>query len=156
MTAQIALGFGLSVLVIGTIALMLKLMIFALALDDWFELRGTAKEHPEKMVADDEVIASAVRVGVVIVSVVIGLMWVLTIIMRWNVTPLLYVLAGGLLLQALLALFNGARSMFFRRAMARVLNKSRRPVSSLMEPRTQIEDHIQETTQHTHTEVTTS
>jgi len=135
MTTQIALGFGLSVLVIGTLALMLKLMIFALALDDWFELRNVSKEYPEKMVADDELIASAVRVMVVTVSVVIGLVWVLTILLHWNVNPLLYVLAGGLLLQALLALFNGSRSMLFRRSMARVMNRQRRPVYSAAQAR---------------------
>jgi hypothetical protein len=127
-TDPVALGFPALVLAMATIALMLKLMIFALALDDWFEMRDTPKSHPERMVADDEVVASAARVVSVVIVVIIASVWVLTVLMGLPVILIRATFGLGILALAFLALFNGMRSMLFRRAMARVLNRSRRPV----------------------------
>lgn len=123
-----ALTFALAVLVISSIALMLKLMIFALAIDDWWELKSVPKSNPERMVADDEAYASTGRVVSVMITVLIGLIWVLVVLDIAPVAWLRVVLALGILLQALIAVWQGARATMHRRRMALVLNRSRRPV----------------------------
>ena len=123
-----ALTFALIVLIVGSVALMLKLMIFALAIDDWWELREMPKTHPERMVADDEASASAGRVLSVSITVVIGVVWVLGALEVAPVAVLRITIAIGVLLQAVIAVYQGGRGMFFRRKLAQVLNRSRRPV----------------------------
>lgn len=125
----LALTFAVSVLVLGTVALMIKLMIFALALDDWWELRDDPKTNPERMVADDEAIASAGRVLSVGITVAIGLVWTLTVIDVVAVGWLRGTIAVGVLIQAVIAVIQGGRAMLHRRRLARVLN-TRRPMAT--------------------------
>ena len=121
--------FALLVIIVGSPALAIKLMIFALAVDDWWELRAADKRDPERMVADDEVLASALRVISVLGVMVTGLVWLLVAI---GVVPVLWVriaFAVNLLLQAVLADVQGVRAMTFRRSMARIMSRVRRPVA---------------------------
>lgn len=137
----LAFTLALLVTIIGTLALMFKLMVFALALDDWWEVRGMHKHHPERMVADDEAIASAGRVAAVGLTVILGLVWLLFLFGFTNSAVVRVVLTLVVILQALLALFQGIRAMLFRRALARVINKSRRPVGPDSMP---VEHHTRE------------
>src|SRR6266536_4915116 len=123
-----ALTFAMIVLIVGSVALMLKMMIFALAIDDWWELREMPKTHPERMVADDEASASAGCVLSVAITVVIGVVWVLGALEVAPVAVLRITIAIGVLLQAVVAVYQGGRGMFFRRKLTQILNHSRRPV----------------------------
>jgi len=131
--ASIALTYVLVLLIISLIALMMKLMIFVLAADDWWELRDVPSTLPERMVADDEVVASALRVVSVMVVVGICIVWLLRILLNIPVLTLVMAMALGLATMAILANIQGMRALIFRRRMARILNRRRRPVGLQVE-----------------------
>jgi hypothetical protein len=130
------LRVALAVLFLGTIALMLKLMIFALAIDDWWELHDMPKFHPELIVASDEAFASALRVLSVVIIVLDGLVWLLRVLIDLDIRLWWTWNAVSLILLALIAVIQGARALSVRRLMARILNRSRRPVGKADRPDT--------------------
>jgi len=128
----VSLGAAIALTALGTFALMIKLMIFALAIDDWWEVRSLAGPNPAKMVARDEVVASAGRVISVFISVLIGVVWMITILVTHENVPLVIAIVGGLLLQALLSDVQGIRALLHRRALSRALERTRRPTGAPM------------------------
>jgi hypothetical protein len=124
-----SLTFALTITIIGAVALMLKLMIVALALDDWWEMRTLPKMNPERMVADYEVTSSVMRAMSVAVTLTIGVVWLVDLFILPDPPSLLRItIVFGVLLQALLALAQGVRSLLFRRSLTRVFSHKRRPV----------------------------
>lgn len=130
-TREVFIAIGISVLVISLLAMMMKLMLMALVVDDWFELRNDPKESPARMVAEDELWTSVGRVISIILVVIIGVAWVVVALVQTptilRITPLTFIIAGTAIGHAVLAVVNGTRSLLFRRKMARILSGHRRP-----------------------------
>lgn len=124
----VGLAASLTVLALGTFALMMKLMIFALALDDWWEARSLPSRSLERMVAEDEAVSSGLRVAAVVIVVLVGLTWALAEIYIMPFAVVRWVFVIGLLAQAVLAVLQGLRAMFIRRKLAMLLSNARRPV----------------------------
>lgn len=121
---------GLVVLTIGVIAMMLKLVLLGLAVDDWYELREASPTLPEKMVADDELVSGIGRLISVMTTVAVGIIWVVIALNNptpnIRLTPLVLVIPLAIGIQAALACWQGARGLLFRRRLARVLSGRRR------------------------------
>lgn len=130
MAIEMFTALGVIVLTIGILAMMLKLVLLALALDDWYELRNADASSPEKMVADDELVSGIGRVLSVMLTVAVGILWVVIAISTdtptIRITPLAVVIPAAIGGQAILACWQGARGLIFRRKLARVLSGRRR------------------------------
>ena len=128
-------GLGLSVLVVGILAMMLKLVLLALAVDDWYELRNTDSRSPEKMVADDEFGQELAGLVSVCLTVAVGIIWVAIAVNSdaptIRLTPLAVVIPACIAGQATIACWQGARGLMFRRKLARTLSGRRRSSSEL-------------------------
>ena len=126
-------ALGLIVLIVGLLAMMFKLVLLGLAVDDWYELRDAPATSPEKMVADDELVSGIGRLCSVILTVTVGVLWVVVAINSdapsIRLTPLAMVIPVTIAGQSILACWQGARGLMFRRKLARILSGRRRSVS---------------------------
>jgi F0F1-type ATP synthase assembly protein I len=118
---------------IASVALLAKAMLVALAFDDWQEVRGLHEHNPSRMISRYEIISSAGRVTSVLIVVVIGLVWLVTVLADTPPLILGITILVGLLLLALIAVWQGFRGLLYRRALARVMTSSRRPIGSAAE-----------------------
>lgn len=139
---EVFTGLGVAVLTIGLLAMMLKLVLLGLAIDDWYELRHSPSTSPEKMVADDELVSGLGRLLSVCLTVAVGILWVV-IGLNYDapairLTPLAVIIPASIAGQSVLACWQGARGLMFRRRLARVLSGRRRSSSDLYEAKAQV------------------
>jgi hypothetical protein len=119
------LTLGLVVLIFSIIAFVLKSMLIALAIDDWVDLRGSGLEL-ETATALDEVHAAVGRWCAVVLSLIVGTVWVVVALQDGRgafiaITPVSITVAVVTILQAAIAVYQGARGLFFRRRLGRMV-----------------------------------
>lgn len=126
---EVFVAMGLVVLVASLLALLLKVALFALVADQWFGLRHALDHNSEKAVAQDEYWSAILRICGVLLSLIVGVTWVIVAITLtrqfFEATGLIFVIAFTSIGHAVLADAQGIRSLFFRRRMARLFSSPR-------------------------------
>ena len=134
MPIELFTALGVAVVVTGILATMMDLVLLGVAVDDWYELRESAASSPEKMVADDELGSEISRLLSVLMTVAVGVLWVVLAVNSESpsvrITPLAMIIPATIAGQAVIACWQGAKGLLFRRKLARVLSGRRRSVAT--------------------------
>jgi Na+/phosphate symporter len=121
---------GVVVLSAAILAMMLILMLTALIVDDWFEIKNEPRDSPARLVAQDELWTSVIGIISILMVMVLGVLWVIGAAVTERetvvISPLTFIIAGTLITQVFLADLQGVRRLLFRRRMAQLLGSQRR------------------------------
>jgi hypothetical protein len=74
-TFQTLQALGIFILAVGTIALIAKLVLLALALIDWKDSRTLPDDHPNRITTEEQILSIAMRCMWTSLTVVLGIAW---------------------------------------------------------------------------------
>ena len=121
---------GYIVLLTGLLALVLKGILLGLAMIDWMDVRLLPADHPDRLVAIDQLWNDVGRVANVVIIAVVGLAWVITISGMAatdgiRATPVSLMIVASYVIMAALAVAQGMRELVTRRRLMRAFRQRR-------------------------------